>query len=218
VRAPSRLDVDAYIPGKPPYVLAGGPRVRSEVAKLVELGYRGQPAAGVSYSVTAFHNTYEHLRTQELLPSGTEVAFANLMEGQASGIEAWGSYQATSRWRLSAGLTALHETMRLLPGSNDQAGPGTVGFDPAQTVQLRSSYSLDDAREFELALRNVGALGTGPVPGYTALDARLGWRLGRGLALSVSGQNLNGAHAEYGEVGTRIEVPRTVAVTLVWQQ
>jgi iron complex outermembrane receptor protein len=218
VRAPSRLDVDAFIPGKPPYVLAGGPQVRSEVAKVVELGYRGQPAAGLSYSVTAFHNVYEHLRTQELLPSRTAVAFANLMAGQASGIEAWGSYQATSQWRLSAGLTALHETLHLLPGSNDLAGLGTVGRDPAHTMQLRSSYSLDDAREFELALRNVGALATGPVPGYTALDARLGWRLGRDLELSVSGHNLNGAHPEYGAVGTRIEVPRTVAVTLVWQQ
>ncbi|UUZ52369.1 TonB-dependent receptor [Massilia sp. H-1] len=43
VRAPSRLDVDTFIPGAPPYLLIGGPQVRSEVAKVAELGYRSQP-------------------------------------------------------------------------------------------------------------------------------------------------------------------------------
>jgi iron complex outermembrane receptor protein len=218
VRAPSRLDVDAFIPGKPPFVLEGGPQVRSEVARVVELGYRGQPMAGLSYSVTLFHNDYDDLRTQQLLPSGRQVAFLNDMAGRANGIEAWGSYQMSQRWRLSAGMAALHERFHLKPGSNDAAGPLTTGFDPAHTVQLRSSYSLDDAREFEVAVRNVGALAIGPVPGYTAVDARFGWRLSNSVELSVSGQNLNGSHAEFGPVETRIEVPRRVAVKLVWQQ
>jgi iron complex outermembrane receptor protein len=218
VRAPSRLDVDAFVPGKPPYVLAGGPQVRSEVAKVIELGYRGQPMDGLSYSVTVFHNKYDDLRTQELLPSGREVAFGNLMQGQANGIEAWGRYQVTEQWRLSAGMTALHETFQRKPGSNDVASPRTTGFDPAHTLQLRSSYNVDDAHEFELAVRNTGALALGPVPGYTAVDARFGWKLSNTLELSVSGQNLNGSHAEFGPVGTRIEVPRRVAVKVVWQE
>jgi iron complex outermembrane receptor protein len=218
VRAPSRLDADAFIPGKPPYVLAGAPLVRSEVAKVVELGYRGQPAASLSWSAAVFHNIYDDLRTQELLPSRTAVAFANNMEGEATGVEAWGYYQATNNWRLSAGLTALHEKLRLKPGSNDLAGPGIAGRDPAHTAQLRSSYTFDDAHELEVAVRNVGALAVGPVPGYTAVDARFGWRLSRKLELSISGRNLNGSHAEYGPVATRMEVPRRVAVKLVWRQ
>lgn len=218
VRAPSRLDADAFIPGKPPYVLAGAPLVRSEVARVVELGYRGHPAAGLSWSVAVYHNIYDDLRTQELLPSRTAVAFANNMEGEATGIEAWGYYQATANWRLSAGLSALHEKLHLKPGSNDVAGPRTVGRDPAHTAQIRSSYAIDDTRELELAVRNVGALAIGPVPGYTAVDARFGWRLSRTLELSVSGQNLNGSHAEFGPVATRMEVPRKVAVKLVWRQ
>jgi iron complex outermembrane receptor protein len=217
VRAPSRLDVDAFIPGKPPYILTGGPTVRSEVARVIELGYRGQPSADLSYSVTLFHNVYDHLRTQELLPSRTAVAFASLMEGQATGIEMWGRYQASERWRLSAGLTALHERLHLKPGSNDVAGLGMGGKDPSHLFQLRSSYDLGDMRELEVGLRKMGALASGPVPGYTALDARFGWRLRRGLALSVSGQNLNGAHPEFGPEQFRAEAPRTVAVKLVWE-
>jgi iron complex outermembrane receptor protein len=218
VRAPSRLDVDAFIPGKPPYLLAGGPQVRSEVAKVFELGYRAQPIAGLSYSLALFHNDYQHLRTQEVIPAGPLVVLSNKMEGKANGIEAWGSYQMTSAWRLSAGFTALHETLRVAPSSNGAFGPLLAGLDPAHTAQIRSSYSIDDAREVELAVRNVGALAIGPVPGYTAVDMRFGWRVSPNLELSVSGQNLNGSHAEFGSIGTRIEVPRTVAVKLVWRQ
>ncbi|MDB5746488.1 MAG: hypothetical protein JWP72_1336 [Massilia sp.] len=217
VRAPSRLDADAFIPGRPPYILAGGPGVRSEVAKVFELGYRGQPMPRLSYSATLFYNDYDHLRTQELLPSRTAVRFANLMDGHALGIEMWGSFQATKSWRLSGGLTAMRERVHLKPGSNDAAGALRAGFDPSHSLQLRSAYSIDATRDVELALRKVGALDIGPVPGYTALDARLGWRVRPGLELSVAAINLNGSHPEYGGIATRSEVPRTVAVKLVWQ-
>jgi iron complex outermembrane receptor protein len=218
VRAPSRLDVDAFIPGKPPYILAGGPLVRSEVGRVIEIGYRAQPVAGLSYSAALYHNDFNHLRSLELLPGGQTVSPDSMLEGVANGIEAWGSYQVTPAWRLSAGFTALHERLRSKPGSNDLGGPPLAGLDPAATAQLRTSYSIDAAREVELALRHVGALALGPVPAYTALDARFGWRLSRQLELSVSGHNLNGAHAEFGEIGTRMQVPRTVAVKLVWRQ
>ncbi|MFC5460475.1 TonB-dependent receptor plug domain-containing protein [Massilia niabensis] len=217
VRAPSRIDADTFIPGRPPYILAGGPGVRSEVAKVFELGYRGQPLPRLSYSATLFYNDYDHLRTQELLPSRTAVRFANLMDGHALGIEMWGSFQATKAWRLSGGLTAMRERAYLKPESNDVSGPLNAGFDPSHSLQLRSTYSVDASRDVEIALRKVGALDLGPVPGYTALDARFGWRVRPGLELSVAAMNLNGSHPEYGGITTRAEVPRTVAVKLVWQ-
>jgi iron complex outermembrane receptor protein len=216
VRAPSRLDADAFIPGKPPYLLRGGPAIRSEVAKVLELGYRGQPMAGLSYAVTAFYNDYDHLRTQEIDPSFTFITFGNLMEGKARGIELWGSYQATPRWRWSAGLLALHESLRLKAGSNDAAGPGITGLNPPHTAQLRSMYNLSETTDFDVGLRKVGALASTGVPGYTALDARLGWRMRKGLELSVLGQNLNGGHAEYGDARYRAVAARSLGVKLVW--
>lgn len=216
VRAPSRLDADAYIPGRPPYLLRGGLRVRSEVAKVFELGYRGQPLPGLSYSATLFHNDYDHLRTQEIDPGYTFVTFDSLMEGKANGIEMWGSYQATPAWRLSAGFTALHQNLQLKPGSNDLAGPGTAGKDPSHTMQLRSTYSIAPGKELEVAVRKVAALEQAAVPGYTAVDARFGWQVNPELEVSVTAQNINGDHPEYGPAATRSEIPRSVAVRLVW--
>jgi len=216
VRAPTRLDADAFIPGRAPFLLRGGPTVRAEVARVFELGYRGQPLDALSYSATLFHHRYDHLRTQEVDPTGTFLTFGSLMEGQSTGIETWGSYQVTPAWRTSAGFTALHETLRLKAGSNDLAGPGSAGKDPEHTFQLRSNYAIDDARDLELGLRRVAALENPAVPAYWALDARLGWRLQRNLELSLVGRNLNGSHAESGTLATRAELDRALWVKLVW--
>src|SRR5690606_7002096 len=108
VRAPSRLDADAFIPRDPPFVLRGGPDVRSEIANVFQLGYRGQISRKFHYEITAFYNDYDHLRTQEIDFSGPFVVFANEMEGRAHGVEMWGTYQILPRWRVSAGLTTLN--------------------------------------------------------------------------------------------------------------
>jgi iron complex outermembrane receptor protein len=218
VRAPSRLDVDAFIPGTPPYLLAGGPRVRAEVARVFEIGYRGQVGQDLSYSVTAFRNLYDHLRTTDVSADGSTIEFGNRMEGAAHGIEAWASYQMTDAWRLSAGATALRERFSLKPGSADVGSVATTGADPAYTAQLRSNYAFDAARELEVAVRRVGALGRPAVPGYTALDLRFGWRVAKGMELSLIGTNLNGGHREYGVAQFAGEVPRSVGVKLVWQR
>lgn len=216
VRAPARLDADGWVPGQPPFILRGGPKVRSEVARVIELGYRGQPTAALSYSVTLFHTDYDHLRTQELDPTGAFLLFDSLMEGRASGIEAWGSWQPMPRWRLSAGWTALHQRLKLKAGSNDVGRLATARRDPSHTAQLRSSYNIDDAREFDVTVRRVGEMPASRVGSYTAIDARFGWRLQPGLALSVYGENLNGGHAEFGSTTYWAEFERRVGVKLRW--
>jgi iron complex outermembrane receptor protein len=216
VRAPSRLDRDAHVPAAPPYLLDGGEPVRSEVAKVYELGYRGQPTPRLSWSATVFHNDYDHLRTQEIDPGFTHVYFASLMEGQANGLEWWGSFQAARSWRLSAGFTALDEDFRLKPGSNDAAGPGTAGFDPTHTWQLRSSWTLGEAGELDIGLRHVGELARDQVPAYTAVDARLGWTLAHGTELSLTGRNLTGSHGEYRTRDLRRDIGRSVILALAW--
>ena len=219
VRSPSRADADIFVPSPPGsnnYVLRGGPAVRSEVANVMELGYRGQPLPTLSYSMAIFHNRYDHLRTQELV-GGTHFIFGNLMQGKASGIEMWGNYQASPAWRLSAGLTALHETIWLKPGSNNLPAPsGVTGKNPSHTLQLRSAFSLSDDMDIDVAVRKVGALSDPVVPAYVALDARFGWRLRKGVELSVIGQNLNGGHGEIRQVEYRSEYGRALGVKLVW--
>src|SRR5690606_9800932 len=53
VRSPSRIDVDYYLPGIPPHILAGGPEFEAEVANVYEIGCRSL-FGDVSYSATAF--------------------------------------------------------------------------------------------------------------------------------------------------------------------
>ena len=218
VRGPSRLDADAHIPGTPPFLLDGGPGVRSEAAEVAELGYRGQPTPQFSYSVTAFHGEYDHLRTVEIASSGTFLVFANEMEGKSSGVEMWGAYQALPRWRLSAGYTGIKDRLRLKPGSNDVEAPNSAGETPDHTWQLRSALTIAENRGLDIAVRHVAALSSPAVPAYTALDARFGWRLQPNLELSLVGLNLlDTDHAESGDSATRSRIPRAVYLQLLWQ-
>src|SRR5205814_2117799 len=82
-----RLNRELFVPGQPPFsVLAGGPDFRSEISKVLELGYRAQPSRRASYSVTLFHSVHDHLRSVEPGPAGPVIG--NEMEGKTDGIEA----------------------------------------------------------------------------------------------------------------------------------
>ena len=215
VRAPSRLDRDTYVPGQPPFLLAGGPGVRSETANVAELGYRGQPSSNTSLSATVFHARYDHLRTQELAPSRTFVYFANGMEGSTQGVELWGSWQPTARWRLNAGFSRLWQDLSLKHGSNDSASLLVAeGANPEHRWLLRSSWDLPGNVELDATLRHVSALSDPEVPAYTAFDLRVGWQPRPGLELWLAGYNLDGGHGEFNDVGTRGELGRGVYLGL----
>jgi iron complex outermembrane receptor protein len=216
VRAPSRLDRDARIPGLPPFLLDGGPAADSELADVVEMGYRGQPTRRLSFSATVFHTAYDHLRTLTVAPAGTYYIFGSDMAGHATGAEFWGKFQATPTWRISAGLITLHEKLHLKPGGVDVTAPAQVGNDPSNTWQIRSSWDMGRSLEFDLAFRHVSDLERNLISAHTSLDARLGWRPREGLELAVSGRNLTGSHAEYGTLANRAELDRGVVVSLAW--
>lgn len=210
VRAPSRIDREFLAPGR----FAASPDFRSEISKVFEIGYRSQASARASYSVTAFHSLHEHLRSLE--PGSPEVVIVNGMEGESTGLEAWGKLQVTPRWRLSAGGTLLDQDLRLEPDSG--TGVSVAGNDPKRQFSLRSSHELGAGREFDLLVRYVSALPDPAVPSYTAFDARYAWRPRAGLELSVSVQNLfDDRHPEFGDPDDRSEIERSVFVRVTWQ-
>ena len=227
VRAPSRFDHDTFAPAAPPFLLAGGPNVRSEVANVYELGYRGQPISSLSYSITLFNAEYDHLRTQEIAigPSGVSVFFANQMRGNTTGIETWGTYQASANWRLSAGLNALRERLTLAPGSTDEGDlVDQQGVDPTHTWTFRSSFDFPYRTELDAMVRRVSGLSypaMSPVitvPGYTTFDLRAGWRARSELELSITGRNLlSGGHGELMAPTTRSRFGQDVFFKVAWR-
>jgi iron complex outermembrane receptor protein len=170
----------------------------------------------LSYSVSVFHNEYDRLRTIE--PQAGGAVISNRMGGMANGIQAWGSYRVSRDWRLVAGGTRLNQKLELEPGSASIGGVAAAGNDPTHTWQLRSSHDLTPRHEFDISVRHVGGLPNGPVPKYTAVDARLAWKASRAVELSLAALNLlDPAHPEWGAPGARAEIERSWFLKLLWR-
>jgi iron complex outermembrane receptor protein len=235
VRAPSRIDREAYIPWpsaylnwsnyglgpQRPYLLAGGPGVQSEVARVFEIGYRGQPSSQLSFSVNVFRALYDKLHTEEFM-QGTQglLEFDGKMKGAVSGIESWLTWQPLAswpHWRLSGGFTGMYQRFELYPGSRDLTDmPKAMGRDPAQTWQLRSSWDLSRGHELDAMVRHVSRLSNPDVPAYMALDIRWGWRVSPLLEVSLACRNLLGSgHGEYYPIASRSELGRSAYVQLL---
>jgi len=183
VRAPTRFDRELFIPGQPPFTIAGNDTFRSEIADVYELGVRGQPAAAVAYAVTLFHAVYDRLRSVARAPTG--LVFANGIDGHANGVEAWGTWRVTPTWRLAGGITALRERLQVKPGETDFGGLAALGDDPPAWWSLRSYWDISPRHELDVTVRRTGERSPSPVPAYTALDVRMGWRALPGLDLSL---------------------------------
>jgi len=214
VRAPSRFDRDIFVPAQAPFLLVGGPDFQSEVAKVYELGYRGQPVRDASFSVTAFHADYDRLHTQEVSASRTFLFFGNGMQGRVRGLEMWGSYQALPSWRLRAGYMRLLQDLDLKPGSTDTMSVAAAeGSNPSNQWTLRSSFDLPHRMELDVTARHVSELSLPNVPGYLAVDVRWGWQPRPDVEVSITGQNLTGPpHGEFTAKTTRTAFSRAVFV------
>jgi iron complex outermembrane receptor protein len=208
VRSPSRIDRDFFIPGEPPFFLAGGPNFESETVLAYELGYRVRPASRVSLSLATFYNSYDHLRSVET--NGPSLTVANGLRGQSWGAELSGEYRATDWWRLRGGYTYLHKDIWSKPGRTDINAGTSEGNDPEHQFVLHSILDLPHGFQLDLVGRYVDSLPAPYVPGYFTFDARLAWRY-RNLELSIIGQNLSEPrHPEFGNPATRQEIPRSV--------
>ena len=214
VRAPSRIDRDLFVNAPPVLNLQGGPDFVSEVVDVFEIGYRAQPSPRASYSLSLFHNIYDKLRSLEPI-SGGAVVIGNKMEGTTDGLEAWGTYQATKNWRLSAGGFLLKQHLSFKPDSGD-TNIAAAGNDPAHQLMLRSSLDLPDRSQLDVIVRYVGALPNPSVPSYTVMDVRYGRLLRRNLELILAAKNLLDApHAEFGAGGASM-VSKGAYVELKW--
>ena len=216
VRRPTRFDKELFTPG----IFAGGPDFDSEDLLAYQLGYRGQPFDNLSFSVSAFYNVYDNLRTVEASTSVTfPLIVLNGMEGNTYGVEAWGTLDATDWWRLSAGVNYISKNLSIKPGSRDIFGLGFPGNDPDYQLSLRSSMSLSEAVTFDWDMRYIPALPAPFIPAYVEANARLGFRLAKGLEFSIVGSNLfQDQHAEFlnPSIAAR-QIPRSISAGINWE-
>jgi len=212
VRAPSRIDRDAFIPGLPPFALTPGEFV-SEIANVAEIGYRARPSDAFSYSLTAFYHDYDRLRSVGLA-NGRPV-FANDLEGRNSGVEGWGRLQVLPTLALAGGFVAMNERIQVKPGGIDLGGRPSLGNDPEHWVKARLSWTPTKAWDMDLFVRYYGDLEYGGVPAYTAVDARIGWRVTQAVELSLALHNLtDDKHIEW---ANRVVQPRSAFFKVTWR-
>jgi iron complex outermembrane receptor protein len=217
VRAPSRFDRDVYFPKTPPFIVAGGPDFEAEVAKVVEVGYRGTLSTAFTMSATAFRHDWEKLRSGTPLPLPTYLS--NDLEGEAVGLETWLNWQPARIWRVSAGLTTLDKDLQFNPGGSDTRGPEnpTLHNDPDFQWMLRSSLELGADLILDMNLRRVDELTVEPVPAYSELDVRLAWVPSDKIEVALVGRNLlHNDHAEFGPPNSRSRIDRSVLLGGRW--
>jgi iron complex outermembrane recepter protein len=194
IRSPTPIDDDVVekLAGK--VFLTGNAQFEPEKLTAYEVGYRAQPSALVSVSVSSFYNVYDDLRTIEPGPSVLPLHWGNLMQGDTYGIEAWSNVQLTDWWRLAPGVKWLHKDLHFSTGASELLGLAQAGADPGTQAQLRSSMDLGPYVTFDASLQDVSALPAPITPGYYDVTARLAWRVSRRVDLSLSGFNLTRAH------------------------
>jgi iron complex outermembrane recepter protein len=210
IRAPTPFDVDVAEFLGPTLFLEGNPDFASEKVWAYEIGYRGQPNAALSFSISSFYHDYEQLRTIELGPTGIPLVWDNRMAGNTYGLEAWANIQVRSWWRLSPGIRTLEKRLHFDASSSQLVGLSLAGNDPSFQAALRSSMDLAHAVTFDAFLRYVGAMPEPRQPEYYELSARVAWRATPKLTLAVNGFNLlHSRHREYpAPIGKAI--PRSV--------
>jgi iron complex outermembrane receptor protein len=206
VRSPSRLDRDLVERTPTGVAITGGD---FQPVKLIayEFGYRSQPSPNVSFSLSSYYNVYKDLRTIEPTDGALPLTFANGMEGETYGVEAWATYSPAEWWRLSTGFNWMHQNLRFKPGSFGIGGVEFAGNDPDYQASVRSSFTLSPALALDLDLRNVGALPAPAAPSYTELGARIGWAVTDRIEISLTGANLlHDRHLETAPVPSALQL------------
>jgi len=212
---------------------SGSPDFDSETLIAYELGYRWQVSPRLGLDAAFFYNDYDRLRTIDLAPGPPQFepfptprltvrgTAGNNLGGEAHGFELAADYRPSDRWRFQAAYSYLDLDLRPEANSTDPLAKSAEGESPAHQFSLRSSMDLSDKLEFDLWLRYVSELPGFNISSYLTLDARLGWKASKNLAISLVGRNLiNSPHQEFGTslfATGKYEVEREAYLMAEWR-
>ena len=217
IRSPTPFDRDVIESiGSVPF-LVGSSTFRSEKLLAYELGTRIIASDRASFSISAFYNDYDQLRSIEPTPATfLPLRFENGIKGYSYGVDAWADVRIADWWRLKPGYSLLLQNFSFRPGASGLLSTSQITNDPNHRVTLRSSMDIGSRMNIDWDIRYVSALPDPGVKGYIELGARLGWMLNDQAELSVSGFNL--LHKRHRElpVGQAGPVSRSGFVALKW--
>ena len=220
VRAPSLWDRNLNELVGTTTILGGG-HLNQENLIAYEAGYRARPLSNLLFSISAYYNIYDDLRSVEFSPGPAfPLVYGNMMEGKTYGVEFWGNYAVNDWWQLTAGASYEHEDLHFKAGSFSPflgLDASIAGNDPPWQLSLRSSMDITPDLMLNVALRGVGRLPEPKVSAYAEMDANLNWKISNNLQLSLGGFNLlHKHHPEYLTTGGSNEIPRSVIASVRW--
>jgi iron complex outermembrane receptor protein len=219
VRSPTPFDEDVLEKSGSTALLTGNPYFVDETLTAYEIGTRVQPVERLSFSISAYYNSYDDLRTIELTPvTFFPITWGNKLEGYTYGFESWGNYQLFPWWQLSASFNELREHYKFAAGATAPSlGYSQIGDDPHETATFRSAVNLTSDINFDWDLRYVSKLPNPVVPAYVEMGASVGWNVSETLRLSLSGFNLLHARHQEFPPSEADAVPRSFSVGLQWR-
>jgi iron complex outermembrane receptor protein len=181
--------------------------------------------------IAGFYNRYHDLFSQEFVgssfveqtPAPTHLLlplqFRNGLRGAGSGVEIAPEVRPTNWWRLKGSYSYLVLDLSTAPGAREiGTAPITERSSPRHQGVIQSEIQFAKNFEFDATYRGVDSLPGQRIPGYSTMDARLGWRIGRNLDISLVGRNLlQPWHLEFGnDPGPAVGIRRTIFVRLTW--
>lgn len=116
-------------------------RFDSDELGTFDLGYRGEPIAGVlTLNGSLFHTIWNHIQSDYLLPNGL-VATRNAGKGRINGAEASADLTLAPRWQISAGATYVRA---LLVKTEDglKVDDRRLPVTPNMTARLTARYEF----------------------------------------------------------------------------
>ncbi len=235
VQTPSRAYSDEHINivRLPFSVLSimGNKHGESETITAYEIGYRVKATKQLLLDAVLFYNTYNDLRTTELVRPYLELTpfpphlviplrIENKMKGNAYGVEFSADWQVSENWRLAAAYSLLEIDLRVSSSSRSSASTEVADKSPQHQFNIRSYLNITPKLELDAALYFVDSLPGYDIGAYTRLDTYLRWLPKENLELAVGVQNiLDKRHWEFssreGIIPTEVE--REVYGKITWR-